>query len=321
MAAPRSTLPHVAETALLTSLALVAFASNSILTRMALGSELMDAATFTTARLAAGALVLSVLVRLRGQPFSWSPPRGRALVGALALATYAAPFSFAYVRIGAAAGALLLFGAVQITMIGWGIVSGERPRARTWLGLALAAAGLAWLTLPSVGARPDPIGSALMVAAGCAWGVYSLAGKGAPNVLESNARSFIWALPATMFLNVIASSGARASARGLLLAVIAGGVTSGLGYAIWYRALRGLTATTAAVLQLSVPVIAAGGAVALLDETLSARLMVAAAAVIGGVSLVLSQRVRAARVPAPVDPHAATVTFDSSGGPPRDRSQ
>ncbi len=112
-----------------------------------------------------------------------------------------------------------------------------------------------------------------MVAAGCAWGVYSLAGKGAPNVLEANARSFIWALPAVMFLNVIASSGARASGRGLLLAVIAGGITSGLGYAIWYRALRGLTATTAAVLQLSVPVIAAGGAVALLDETLSPRLI------------------------------------------------
>ena len=314
MSAPRSTLPHVAETALLTLLALVAFASNSILTRMALGSGLMDAATFTTARLAAGAVVLSLLVRLRGQSFSWSPPRGRALVGALALATYAAPFSFAYVRIGAAAGALLLFGAVQITMIGWGIVSGERPRARTWLGLALAAGGLGWLTLPSVGARPDPIGSALMVAAGCAWGVYSLAGKGAPNVLEANARSFIWALPAVMFLNVIASSGARASGRGLLLAVLAGGLTSGLGYAIWYRALRGLTATTAAVLQLSVPVIAAGGAVALLDETLSPRLIGAAAAVIGGVSLVLSQRVRAAAPPVdrtPVDPHAATVTFDS----------
>jgi drug/metabolite transporter (DMT)-like permease len=194
-------------------------------------------------------------------------------------------------------------------MIGWGIVSGERPRPRTWAGVALAAAGLAWLTLPSVGERPDPIGSALMVAAGCAWGVYSLAGKGTKDVLEANARSFIWALPAAMFLNVIASSGARASGRGLLIAVIAGGITSGLGYAIWYRALHGLTATTAAAVQLSVPVIAAGGAVALLDETLSPRLVVASVAVIGGVSLVLSQRTRPA--PEPVDPHAATVTFDS----------
>jgi drug/metabolite transporter (DMT)-like permease len=281
---------------------------------MALGAGLMDAATFTTARLAAGALTLGLLVRLRGRTLSWSPPRGRGLVGAAALAIYAAPFSFAYVRIGAATGALLLFGAVQITMIGWGILSGERPRPRTWVGLALAAGGLAWLTLPAV-ARPDPIGSALMVAAGCAWGVYSLAGKGVDDVLEANARSFIWALPAAMFLNVMVSSGLHTSARGLLLALIAGSVTSGLGYAIWYRALRGWTATQGAVLQLSVPVIAAGGAVALLGETLSARLVVAAAAVIGGVSLVLSQRARPATVP--VDPHAATVAFDSNQGPPR----
>ena len=153
-----------------------------------------------------------------------------------------------------------------------------------------------------------------MVAAGCAWGVYSLAGKGADDVLEANARSFIWALPAAMFLNVIVSSDARASARGLLLALIAGGVTSGLGLRRSGTArCAGLTATTAAVLQLSVPVIAAGGAVALLDETLSPRLVVAAVAVIGGVSLVLSQRVRAAR--APVDPHAATVAFDSRAAP------
>lgn len=290
MTASRSTLPHVAETALLTSLALVAFASNSILTRMALGSGLMDAATFTTARLAAGALVLSLLVRLRGQSFSWSPPRGRALVGALALATYAAPFSFAYVRIGAAAGALLLFGAVQITMIGWGVVTGERPRARTWLGLALAAGGLAWLTLPSVGARPDPIGSALMVAAGCAWGVYSLAGKGAPNVLEANARSFIWALPLALLVDVAVAASARISARGLILGIISGAVTSALGYLAWYRALRGLTATQAAVLQLSVPVIAAGAALPLLHEPVSQRLAIAAGAVLGGVGLVLSQR-------------------------------
>jgi drug/metabolite transporter (DMT)-like permease len=309
-------MPRLAETALLTLLALVAFASNSILTRMALGSGLMDAATFTTARLAAGALVLGLLVRLRSGSLSWSPPRGRTLVGAMALAIYAAPFSFAYVRIGAAAGALLLFGAVQITMIGWGIFSGERPRPRTWAGIALSVGGLAWLTLPSVAGRPDPIGSALMVVAGCAWGVYSLAGKGATDVLEANARSFVWALPAAMFLNVIVSSSARATGRGLLIALIAGGITSGLGYAIWYRALRGLTATTAAVLQLSVPVIAAGGAVALLDETVSPRLVVAAIAVIGGVSLVLSQRARRAPATAPVDPHAATAAFD-----PRDSAR
>src|SRR5262245_14053962 len=154
--APMSRLP---ETALLTALALIAFASNSILTRMALGGGQMDAATFTTVRLAAGALVLGALVRMQHGP----PPvsAGRGLLGPLALFAYAAPFSFAYVRIGAATGALLLFGAVQTTMIATGIARGERPGLRGWAGIALAAAGLVWLTLPAV-SRPDPIGSALM---------------------------------------------------------------------------------------------------------------------------------------------------------------
>jgi drug/metabolite transporter (DMT)-like permease len=285
-------MPRLVETIVLTSLALVAFASNSILTRMALGAGQMDAASFTTVRLAAGALVLAALVRAQGRISAWTPPHGRELIGPLALFVYAVPFSFAYVRIGAAAGALLLFGAVQITMIGWGIATGERPRPRTWIGLALAAAGLAWLTLPTVG-RPDPFGSGLMIIAGCAWGVYSLAGKSAKDALASNARSFIWALPLALLVDVAVAGSAKMSARGLTLGITSGAVTSGLGYAIWYRALRGLTATQAAILQLSVPVIAAGGAVALLHETLSPRLAVSACAVLGGLSLVLSQRARA----------------------------
>jgi drug/metabolite transporter (DMT)-like permease len=287
-------MPRLVETTLLTSLALVAFASNSLLTRLALGAGQMDAASFTTVRLAAGALVLAALVRARGQTSMWTPPRGRALVGPLALFVYAVPFSFAYVRIGAAAGALLLFGAVQITMIGWGIATGERPRPRTWIGLALAAAGLAWLTLPAVG-RPDPFGSGLMIIAGCAWGVYSLAGKAAKDALTSNARSFIWALPPALLVDVAVAGSARIDARGLALGITSGAVTSGLGYAIWYRALRGLTATQAAILQLSVPVIAAVGAVALLRESLNPRLVVSGGAVLGGLSLVLSQRARPAR--------------------------
>jgi drug/metabolite transporter (DMT)-like permease len=221
--------------------------------------------------------------------------RGRApgavLPGPLALLAYAVPFSFAYVRIGAAAGALLLFGSVQLTMIGRGIATGERPSPRTWLGLAAALGGLAWLTLPSVG-RPDPAGSALMVLAGCAWGVYSLAGRTAPDALASNARSFAWALPLALLLNAAGASSARVDPRGLLLAIASGAITSGLGYAIWYRALRGLTATQAAILQLSVPVIAALGAVALLHERPSPRLAVSGLAVLGGVGLVLSERMR-----------------------------
>jgi drug/metabolite transporter (DMT)-like permease len=281
------------QTALLTLLALVAFASNSILTRLALGAGAMDAATFTTLRLLAGACVLAAIVRAQGGPSPVGRAGRRGLIGPVALFAYAAPFTFAYVRIGAATGALVLFGAVQITMVGWGIATGERPRVRSWVGIAAAAAGLAWLMLPSL-RRPDPIGSALMVVAGCAWGVYSIAGKKATNALAANARSFVWAVPLALLLNLAAASSVAISARGLLLAAISGGVTSGLGYAVWYRALRGLTATQAGIVQLSVPVIAAAGAVVFLHESVSPRLAISGAAVIGGLTLVLSDRVRAA---------------------------
>ena len=281
------------ETVLLTVLALVAFASNSILTRLALGAGAMDAATFTTVRLLAGACGLAAIVRAQAGPSPVGRGGGRGLIGPVALFAYAAPFTFAYVRIGAATGALLLFGAVQITMIGWGIAMGERPRVRSWLGIAAAAGGLAWLVLPSL-RRPDPVGSALMVVAGGAWGVYSLAGKKATNALAANARSFVWAVPLALLLNLAAASSVAVSARGVLLAAISGGVTSGLGYAIWYRALRGLTATQAGIVQLSVPVIAAAGAVVFLHESVNPRLAISGAAVIGGLALVLSDRARAA---------------------------
>jgi drug/metabolite transporter (DMT)-like permease len=281
--------PRGSTVALATVAALVAFAANSILTRLALGAHAMDAATFTTIRIAAGALTLATIARV--QNGDWAALRGgaRDLAAPLALFAYAALFSFAYVRIGAAVGALLLFGAVQLTMFAWGIVSGERPRPRVWLGLAVAATGLAWLVLPAV-RRPDPIGSVLMLLAGCAWGVYSLLGRAARQALASNARSFVWAVPLALALTFATSRAATASGRGVLLAVISGGVTSGLGYAIWYRALRGLTATHAAVVQLSVPVIAALGAVAILHEALTARLAVSALAVLGGLALVISAR-------------------------------
>lgn len=282
------------QTVLLTLLALVAFAFNSILTRMALGEGHMDASSFTAVRLAAGAFVLVVLVRIRDR--RWTSLRGRGFAGPLALFAYAAPFSFAYVRIGAAAGALILFGTVQLTMIGWGIASGERPRPRSWLGLAAAAAGLVWLIFPSLG-RPDPLGSALMVVAGIAWGIYSLVGKTATDALASNARSFLWCVPLAILLSLFMVSSAVVSSWGLVLGIASGGITSGLGYAIWYRALRGLTATQAAILQLSVPIIAGFGAVAILHETLSPRLATAGLAVLGGLSLVLADRTRQRQPP------------------------
>jgi drug/metabolite transporter (DMT)-like permease len=280
-------MPRAAETAVFTVLALVAFASNSILNRSALAGGDIDAASFTAVRLASGAVVLALLVLLQNR--GGRALRGGGVLGPLALFAYAAPFSFAYLRIGAAAGALILFGTVQLTMIGWGIATGERPRARTWFGLALAAGGLAWLTVPSIG-RPDPAGSALMVVAGGAWGAYSLAGKRAKAPLAANARSFLWATPLAALLAAASGSPATASASGVLLAAASGGITSGLGYAVWYRALRGLTATQAAILQLSVPVLAAAGAVAWLDETVNPRLAIAAVAVLGGVALALTAR-------------------------------
>ena len=277
------------ETAALTTLALAAFAANSVLTRLALGRHLVDAATFTAVRLVAGAAVLVGLTAPGAG--GWARLRGRGWRGPLALFGYAAPFSFAYLRIGAAVGALILFGSVQLTMIGWGLAHGERPTPRTWSGLVLGVAGLGWLMLPAA-SRPDALGSALMVIAGVAWGAYSLLGRRtAADRLAANAHSFVGAALLALPLAAI-TRGARATPSGLALALVSGAVTSGLGYAIWYRALTGLSAAQAAIVQLAVPIIAALGAVAFLHEPASARLIGAGAIVIGGVALALSGRGR-----------------------------
>jgi len=278
-----------AKTALLTLLALIAFASNSLLTRLALGARAIDAATFTLARLVSGAVMLALLVWARARTLA--PLRRGGPLGPLALFCYAAPFSFAYLRIGAAVGALVLFGVVQLTMVGTGIARGERPAPMTWLGLALAMAGLAALTVPSV-SRPDPLGVALMIVAGVAWAVYSLAGKTATDPIAANAWSFVWGAALASVLRLASHTTAMPSARGVALALISGAVTSGLGYAVWYRALPRLSVMQAAVAQLSVPVIAAFGAALLLHERLSTRFVICAAAVLGGVGIVLSSRAR-----------------------------
>jgi drug/metabolite transporter (DMT)-like permease len=280
-------VPRSLETAALTALALTSFAFNSILTRMALGRGHLDAGGFTAVRLATGALTLALLVRAHSG--SWQALRGKGWKGPLALFGYAAPFSFAYLRIGAANGALVLFATVQLTMIAWGVTHGERPGARTWVGLALAAGGLAALTLPAA-SRPDPIGTALMVVAGVAWGSYSLQGKKVSDPLAANARAFLWGVPLALLLAAVTFRSSVGDGRGLLLASASGALTSGLGYAVWYRALRGLTAVRAAILQLSVPVIAALAAVLLLGETVSSRLVLCGATVIAGVALALTGR-------------------------------
>ena len=278
-------------TVALTLLALVAFASNSLLTRLALGSRQLDAASFTAIRLVSGAAMLAAIVLVQSR--SWRALRGAGIAGPLALFGYAAPFSFAYLRIGAAVGALVLFGVVQLTMIGYGIARGEHPTPVMWLGLALAAGGLLVLTVPAV-ARPDPIGVVLMAVAGCAWAVYTLVGRGASDPIATNARSFLWSTPLAVLLVAVGRAPVHATPSGVSLALVSGALTSGVGYAIWYRALPGLTVTQAAVAQLSVPVIAAAGAVLALGETVSTRLVGAGIAVLSGVGLVLSARIRRA---------------------------
>jgi drug/metabolite transporter (DMT)-like permease len=272
-------------TAALTAAALVGFAANSILCRMALQPRLVDAATFTTLRLVSGAVVLLVLARTSAR----EPASGGSWASAAALFAYAAAFSFAYVRIGAAVGALLLFGAVQATMLLWALRSGERLRPAQWLGLAAALGGLVALVRPGL-AAPDPVGAALMLAAGVAWGVYSLRGRGIARPLAATASNFARAVPLTLGLSLAAPGPIHLTGRGAALAIASGALASGVGYSLWYAALRGLTASRAAVLQLLVPVLAAAAAVMLLGEELGARLALAGAAIIGGVALAVGRK-------------------------------
>lgn len=282
-------------TLLLTVLALFAFAGNSLLTRLALGAEEIDATMFATVRLASGGValgVLALLTRRRRSLWHAAPPRSRpSLAGILALCGYALLFTWAYVRIGAAVGALVLFGSVQLTMLGWACSRGERPSITTWIGMALAVGGLVLLLAPSA-TRPDPVGALMMVGAGVAWGVYTLLGRGADEPIAANARSFAGSTVIAVVAMLLVRSEVPATTRGIVLATISGAVTSGLGYAIWYRALPRLSVAQAAIAQLTVPVLAAFGAVVWLGEALTTRLVVASIVVLGGVGLAIAARVR-----------------------------
>ena len=272
--------------AALCSAALLGFAANSLLCRAALGGGSIDAASFTALRLASGAAVLALLARRAPDR------RAGSWASAAALAGYAAAFSFAYLRLTAATGALILFAAVQATMLGWGIWRGERPRALEWLGFAIAAGGLVALTLPGL-AAPDPLGGALMAAAGLSWGIYSLRGRGARDPLAVTADNFARTLPlaAVLALGALTLAG-HATIRGAALAVASGALASGVGYSLWYAALPQLAATRAAIVQLSVPAVTAGAAVALLGEAMTPRFAVAATAILGGVALAVLARGR-----------------------------
>jgi drug/metabolite transporter (DMT)-like permease len=272
----------------LVALAMMAFAANSILCRLALSESEIDAATFTGVRVASGALVLALLVRARGG----SAVRAGDWVSAAALFLYAITFSLAYRELSAGTGALLLFGAVQVSMILWGWHRGERPAPIQIAGFVLAAFGLVWLVWPRVTA-PPPLAASSMLLAGIAWGVYSLRGRGVSDPLASTAGNFLRAVPFALAVCAVSFAGARFPARGLGLAFVSGAVTSGLGYAVWYSALRGLDATRAATVQLSVPPLALIGGILLLDEQLNGRLLIASVAILSGIGLVVRRRISA----------------------------
>ncbi len=272
-------------TLLLTTIAMFAFAANSLLARAALAGGATDALSFTSLRLVSGAVALGLLLLVqkrrqpaRGVPGNW--------ISGLSLLAYGVGFSLAYVRLGAATGALILFASVQASMIAWGVAKGQRPGPVATLGLLIALAAFVYLMLPGLH-TPDPLGAAMMAGAGVAWGVYSLRGRGNADPTGETAGNFIRAGVLCLPLAAIAAWGGHAERPGIILAVISGVVTSALGYAIWYRALPGLKPIQAASVQLTVPVIAALCAVVLLGETLTLRLVVAGVCILGGVGLTI----------------------------------
>jgi drug/metabolite transporter (DMT)-like permease len=282
----------------LVTLAMLAFAGNSLLCRMALKHTAIDAASFTAIRLLSGAAMLWLVVRLTrvaATPALQGGPVPGNWLSAGALFVYAAGFSLAYVSMSAATGALLLFGSVQATMIGYGVWRGERLRKRQWAGIALALAGLVMLMLPGL-AAPSLLASLSMMSAGAAWGVYSLRGKAATtnpllnSPTEVTAGNFLRTVPMAVVLALLMASKLTPDLAGIGYAVVSGALASGLGYAIWYQALPALRATQAATLQLSVPVIAALGGVLLLGEALTGPLLLASIAILGGIALVIVQK-------------------------------
>ena len=286
---------------LLTAGAMLAFAANSLLCRLALTADAIDPASFAALRLVSGALALGILVRCRGTMGAAGSARADWLAAAMLFA-YVACFALAYRSLTASAGALILFGAVQLTMFAAGLWRGERFLLRAWAGVAVAIAGLVWLLVPGA-AAPPPRGVVLMAAAGLAWGVYSLRGRGVADPLAATAANFLRAAPLGLLLclpfgllsglpsapasGLLHAGGLHADFHGAALAIVSGALTSGIGYAIWYTALRGLSSMQAATVQLAVPPLAALGGALWLGEAIEARLVLASVAVLGGIALVL----------------------------------
>ena len=289
MVATSDAVVRVRYVSLLTTAAMVAFAANSVLCRAALGGGEIDAASFSAIRLLSGALALAAINAVRRGART---PRRAGWFSAALLFLYAVPFSFAYNTLTTGTGALILFAAVQATMLVAGLVSGERPRLLQWIGLASALGGMTYLVLPGVTA-PSPTGSVLMAVAGIAWGLYSLLGRGAVDPLGESRANFVRSVPMVAVVSLLSLGDFEITPAGALLAVTSGALASGAGYAIWYTALGGLTATFAATVQLSVPVIAAAGGVLVMGESVTFRLVLSSVLILGGVVLALPRSRRA----------------------------
>lgn len=268
-----------------TALAMIAFAANSVLCRLALKETAIDAASFTTVRILSGALLLWMVMQMRGgisaKHGSWR--------SAIALIIYAETLSFAYRSLATGTGALLLFGAVQVTMIVAGFIAGERMVWLQRLGFIAALTGLVILSLPGIEA-PTPLATVLMLLSGIAWGMYSLFGRGEADAAMSTAGNFIRAAPMAIGLSLLTLPWFRLDGTGVLYAVISGAVTSGLGYVVWYRVLREISAITASTVQLSAPVIAAAGGIVIVNEALTLNLLIASALILGGIGMVLRKK-------------------------------
>jgi drug/metabolite transporter (DMT)-like permease len=274
-----------------TSFALIAFAANSVLNRLALGANTIDASSYIAIRLMSGAIALAFINGFNNNEFNsiknaFSKPNLTAFLPAFYLFLYGISFSFAYRSLNSGTGAFILFGTVQITMLSTALMKGERPHLAEWMGLIVAISGLIYLVLPGLSA-PDPFGAFLMVIAGISWAFYTLKGRGVSDPLAATTVNFIRSVPMILIVFLYTFRSAHFSTEGVIYALISGAVTSGVGYAVWYAALRGLTTTQAALLQLFVPIIAAFGGVVFLSESLTTRLIIAGLVIICGVILAL----------------------------------
>ncbi len=283
------------KTVILTTLALIAFAANSVLCRLALGGGTIDAASFTVIRLIAGIIVLFIiatfvapLIAATQSKSESIQSRGSWQAGAM-LFLYAVTFSFAYISLDTGTGALILFGSVQITMILWSLITGTRLQRLEWAGVVVAFAGFVYLVMPGVSA-PSLTGFLLMTSAGIAWGIYTLKGRGSASPLMDTTFNFVRTIPFLLILLLLTFQQAEFSMQGAVLASLSGGLASGVGYTIWYSALRGLSSTQAAVVQLSVPIIAAMGGVVIVSEPITARLLLSTCLILGGIVLVIYSR-------------------------------